>query len=65
MLVKIGNKIYDADKEPIMIILQDGDEDQMHCLRDNPFRFCFFPKDACLKEIEDFMHLIEDGNHGA
>ena len=65
MLVKIRNKVYDSEEENIMIILQDKDEDQMHCLKDNTFRFCFYPKNSCIKEIEEFMRLDIDGDHGA
>ena len=65
MLVKIGDKIYDSEKEPIMIVLQDGDRDDMYRLEENEFRFCFFPKGTCYKKIEDFMTLEGDSNHGA
>ena len=65
MLVKIGNKIYTADKEPIMIIRQDGDEENMHCLKDNSYRFCFFPLNSCIKDIEEFMKVDGDDLHGA
>lgn len=66
MLIKIGNKIYDSKKEPIMIIFQDGDLNKFYKLEDNEYRlFIYTGKKMSDEEIKNFMVLDTDSNHGA
>jgi hypothetical protein len=66
MIIKIGNKIFDSKKEPIMIIFQDGDLNKFYKLKNNEYRlFIFTGKKMNEEDIENFMILDTDGNHGA
>jgi hypothetical protein len=41
--VKIGHTIYDADKEPIMIILNDKDKENLKLMQEDATRYCAYP----------------------
>jgi hypothetical protein len=43
MKVKIGNKIYDSEDEPIMVILTDKEKDQISRMPKNAMKFCSYP----------------------
>jgi len=59
MRVKIGNKIYDSKIEPIMLILEEyNKEDIAHMGAAK--KYCEFPDGMNTNEIEEFMH--EEGN---
>jgi len=66
MLIKIGNKIYDSKKDPIMLIFQDGDLNKFYKLKDNEYRlFIYTGKKMSEEEMENFMILDTDSSHGA
>jgi hypothetical protein len=66
MLIKIGSKIFDSKKDPIVIIFQDGDLNKFYKLKDNDYRlFIYTGKKMCEKDIEEFMTLEIDPKHGA
>ena len=53
MKVKIGNKIYDSNDEPIMIII---DLEEQSLIRDmSGSKFASFPELCTTEQIEDFM----------
>jgi len=65
MKVKIGNKIYDADKEPIMIIF--GSEEEKSLLASNisnmasdTRKYCEFPNGFSEDAILVFMGEWDD-----
>ncbi len=43
MKVKIGNKIYDAEKEPIMIILNKDEKQQITNMHPDATKYCQYP----------------------
>ena len=43
MRVKIGNKIYDGRKEPIMIILNDEEKQQIADMAPDATKYCQYP----------------------
>lgn len=57
MKVKIGDKIYDSRKEPIMLILSDRDKEDILNMNLDAHKFCSFPSSWDEKEIEEFMKL--------
>jgi hypothetical protein len=55
MKVKIGNKIYNSVEEPIMVIFEDDDKINISMMSDDNHRYCSFPSNLTVKNIEDFM----------
>lgn len=45
MKVKIGDKIYDSEKEPIMIILSDADKKNITNMLPQCTKYCSFPEE--------------------
>lgn len=60
MKVKIGNKIYDAENEPVMIILDKEAKEQIAQMHGDCFKYCQYPdeqywvQDEYVK-IKEFM----------
>ena len=50
MKIKIGTKIYDAGKEPIMLILTDQDKSNISNMDKRCSKFVMFPE-GCDKEV--------------
>ncbi len=57
MIVKIGTTIYDSDKEPIMLILNDKDKENIKNMLPSANRFCSFPDGMDKKKIFDWMDI--------
>ena len=58
--VKIGNDIFDSDKEPIMLVL-DSEEKNLISNMGEQRKFCVFPDDIRPADIEKFMNALERG----
>lgn len=43
MKVKVGDTIYDGDKEPVMVILSDTDKDNIAKMDSDNTKYCCFP----------------------
>lgn len=43
MLVKVGNKIYDGDKEPVMVILSKEEKRQISEMSPEATKYCVYP----------------------
>jgi hypothetical protein len=43
MKVKVGNKVYDGEKEPIMVILTPSDKENIANMRVEDTKYCFYP----------------------
>ena len=56
MKVKIGNKIYDSNEQPILLILDDLEKEQISSMRDQT-KFCSFPEGSSISLIEKFMDI--------
>ena len=60
MKVKIGDKVYDANEEPIMLIMSDQDRNniaksvKLH--KDNTLRFVAHPEERDADEISEWMY---------
>jgi len=65
MKVKIGEKIYDTEHQPIMIILSDNDKLNISNMKYQT-RYCAYPADLYSKEeIEKFMEITAEGGKDA
>ena len=54
MKVKIGNKIYDSNIEPIMIILSEEDKLNISNMEEQR-KYCSYPDDIDTEEVIKFM----------
>ena len=61
MKVKIRDKIYNPDEEPIMIILDQEDKELISSMDSNSFMYCCFPKDTTMESAEEFMRILPFG----
>jgi len=57
MKVKIKDKIYDAELEPILIILNDSDKKNISKMLGSTTKYCSFPINSNLEEIKQFMKI--------
>lgn len=44
MKVKIGDKIHDSNEEPIMLILDDQDKENIKNMHSDKYKFITYPK---------------------
>jgi len=54
MKVKIGDKIYDSNVEPIMLILDDIDKQRISWMGDQ-HKYCSYPDGTEVNKIIKFM----------
>lgn len=59
MRVKIGSKIYDSHDEPIMIILEEYNKEDISNMADEARKYCEFPDEYNEDEIKEFMRIDE------
>ena len=64
MKLKIKNKIYDAEKEPVMIVFKDDKEKDFIAERIYNMgykvgerKYCAYPKDYPIEKIEKFVRI--------
>ena len=58
MFVKIGDTIYDANDQPIMLILTNEERQQIADMDpDSQGKYCQFPAGSDQSEIEQFMEM--------
>lgn len=63
MKVKVGNKIYDPEKEPMMLIFE-SEHDRMRIIthlvgmEETAKTYCMFPDTMSKKDAEEFMKSI-------
>jgi hypothetical protein len=66
MKVKVGNKIYDGEDEPVMVILSDEDKKNISKMLPDAYKYCSYPdaeeytKDD-YKKIRDWMATVKEG----
>ena len=57
---KIGNKIYDSNDEPIMVILDKQDVEYISNMPKHNTKYCSYPETGYSEEdIKEFMKLKE------
>jgi hypothetical protein len=57
MKVKIGNKIYDGEKEPVMVILTDYDKENISQMIKKAHKYAQFPSNMTEEEMKKFMGI--------
>jgi hypothetical protein len=55
MKVKVGAKIYDSEKEPVMVILSDGDKKNIENMFPECTKFCSYPDSISNDDIIKWM----------
>jgi hypothetical protein len=60
MRVKIGNKLYNPEEEPIMIILSDIDRYNISMMPGDAKKYCVFPDDIEYEDIKEWMKTEEE-----
>lgn len=63
MKVKVGNKIYNGEKEPVMVILNKGEKEQIAKMTPEATKYCVYPDDEKwlkndYKEIKEWMKAV-------
>jgi len=62
MKVKIGDTIYDAEDQPIMVILSDKDKENISNMLEANTKYCCYPSVGHTEEeIDEFMKIEEEG----
>ena len=62
MKVKIKDKIYDSNEEPIMLILNDQDKENIKNMHVDCSKICSYPEGWNEEEIEKLRGEEEDEN---
>jgi hypothetical protein len=57
MKVKIGDKIYDAENEPILVILTEQDKENIKNMLPSATKYCVFPDGMDTEIIYKFMQI--------
>jgi hypothetical protein len=57
MKVKIGDTVYDSEKEPIMIIISNDDKKSIENMLPEATKYCSFPNGVEMQIIKDFMKV--------
>lgn len=60
MKVKIGNTIFDSEKEPILLILNEEDQKNITNMKEGTTKFCSFPSDLNIENVKKFMKYEVD-----
>jgi len=58
MKVKIGDTIYDSEKEPIMVILTDNDKRNISRMPLENSKYCSYPNSSDTTEVMEWMSDI-------
>jgi len=57
MKVKIGDTVYDSEKQPIMVILSNDDKKNIENMLPEATKYCSFPDGVDIQIIKDFMKV--------
>jgi len=57
MKVKVGNKIYDAEDELVMIILSNADKDNIRAMSHECTKYCAYPTGTEESVVVKFMDV--------
>lgn len=58
MKVKVRDKVYDGSKEPVMVILDPGEKQQISNMAPEATRYCVYPGDD--EWLKDDYKLIKE-----
>ena len=60
MKVKIGNKIYDPNDEPILLILSDTDKENIANMAEEAHYYCVYPDTLDAEYIKKWAEIEVD-----
>lgn len=60
MKVKVGNKIYNSEDEPIMVILEGNDKKNIASMSEKAKKYCSFPDTMSKEDISKWMDKTID-----
>lgn len=60
MKLKVGSKIYDGEKEPVMVILTEQDKINIRNMIPEATKYCMYPEIISIEEIKKFMKTEEE-----
>lgn len=60
MKIKVRNKIFDGNNEPIMLILTDKDKENIRKMKTDCHKFFVFPDTMKTEKIEKWMKEKEE-----
>lgn len=55
MQVKVKNKIYDGNNEPVMVILSKEDKENIANMPDDHTKYCSYPENYSKEKAKKFM----------
>jgi len=58
MKVKVGDKVYSSEDQPIMVILSDKDKDNITNMLPEAHKYCEYPDDMDPKEVSKWMKEV-------
>lgn len=56
MKVKIGDKIYDSNEEPVMLILDDTDKENIKNMDSDKYKFITHPKAMSVEDVKEWIN---------
>lgn len=57
MKIKIGDTIYEANKQPIMVILDNLDKHIISQMPKDKYKFCQHPPNMLAEDVKKFMEI--------
>lgn len=60
MKIKVGDKVFNSDDQPIMVILEDYEKELIQQMSPKNARLCVFPEGHSTEEIQAFMKLEDE-----
>lgn len=61
MKVKVGNKIFDGNKEPVMVILSDEDKQNIANMAPKANKYLCYPENGMTEEEAKEFMKVEEG----
>ncbi len=58
--IKVGDKVFDGEKEPVMVILTNQDKENIKNMLPHCTKYCMFPDTISKEEIQVWMRLEGD-----
>jgi len=55
MRVKVGNRVYDSEEQPVMVVLSDSDKKNIAEMLPECTMYTAFPEYCTGREIEEWM----------
>lgn len=56
MKVKVGDRVYDGEHEPVMVILSEGEREQIANMLPEATKYCVYP-DAVEWTANDYLKI--------